>query len=142
MKKTLFAVWVLLLCVFGCNEGDGLTVYYDLEYSGQAVYYEDNAPVENAQIIVLAGFPYNKITGGRAAVCDTFYTDVRGNYHPKFLQRIGNDYVIYYWIDVTTHDTASVEWIKGDEIKYGSLYLPVDSVTKPEYVLPTAHVVR
>ena len=141
MKKILFGALALLLCV-SCNNGDGLTVYYGMESIGQVVYFEDNTPVENAQIIVMAKFPYNKITGGRDEVLDTCYTDVQGYYYPEFLQRIGNDYVIGYWIDVTTHDTASVQWIKGDEIKYGSLYLPVDSVTKPEYVLPTAHVVR
>ena len=142
MKKILFGALMLLLCVSCCNEGDGLTVYYEGENIGQVVYYEDKTPVVNAQLIVLAGFPYNKITGGRNPVRDTFYTDVKGRYYPKFLQRVGNDYVIYYWIDVTTHDTASVEWIKGDEIKYESLYVPVDSVTKPGYVLPTANVVR
>ena len=140
MKKVLFGA-LMLLCVSCSKEDDGLTVYYNLESISQVVYYEDNTPVENAQIIVLAGFPYNKITGGRSAVYDTFYTDVRGNYYPKFLQRIGNDYVIYYWIDVTTHDTASVQWIKGDEIKYGSLLLSVDSLTSPGYVLPMANLV-
>ena len=138
MKTILFVILALLLCISCKNEGDGLTVYYDIEIIGQVTRNEGNIPVENAQIIVFAQFPYNKITGGRDVVCDTFYTDRQGYYYPQFLQRVGNDYVTGYWVDVTTRDTASVCWIKGDDIKYGSLLLGVDEVKTEGYVLPTA----
>jgi len=141
IKTILFSLLALLLCISCRNEGDGLTVYYDIEIIGQVTRNAGTIPVENAQIIVFAQFPYNKITGGRDVVCDTFYTDRQGYYYPQFLQRVGNDYVISYWIDVTTCDTASVRWIKGDDIKYGSsLFLWVDDVTTEGYILPTANL--
>ena len=140
MKKIFLIPLTLLFCISCCEKDDGLTVYYDLEKVGQVVYNENN-PVENAQMIVLARFPYNKITGGRDVVRDTFYTNAQGNYYPKFLQRVGNDYVINYWIEVTTCDTASIFWVKGDEVQYDYWDVWVDSIKKAEYVLPTAHLI-
>jgi len=140
LMTVLFGLLTLLLCVSCGNDDDGLTVYYNTEIVGQITYSEDNIPVKGAQIIVLAYFPYNKITGGRDGVRDTFYTNTQGLYYPNFLQRIGNDYVVNYWIDVTTNDTSDVCWIKGDEMKYGSFYLWVDSIKKAGYVLPVANL--
>ena len=141
MKIIFFITLTLLLCSSCCEKDDGLTVYYDLEKPGQVIYDEDNSPVENVQMIVLARFPYNKITGGRDVVRDTFYTNAQGDYYPRFLQRIGNDYVINYWIEVTTCDTAFVSWVKGDEVQYAYCDVWVDSIKQVEYVLPVAHLI-
>jgi hypothetical protein len=133
------------LVVVGCEKdkpNDGLTIYFNIEKSGLVVNDEDNTPVENAQVIVSAYFPYNKITGGRSPVCDTFYTDAEGYYYPHFLQRVGNDYVIDYWLEVTTNDSAYIRWVEDDEVSYDRIGVWVDSVKRESYVLPIARLVK